>query len=256
MRFSRISAVSCLLIAAFAPRLRAQTDEIQVYDAAIAEPGEFTLELHNNYTPEGRTSPEFPGGVTPNHTLNGVPEWAYGATDWLELGTYFALYSLTSGGEHFQAEGAKLRTLFVVPHAKERTFFYGMNFEFSHNAFRWEETRNSGEMRPIIGVHYHGWDFIVNPILDTGFNGLKKLDFAPCERIAYNVSPKWAFAVEQYSDYGVISEFADTAEQQQSVWAVVDYTGKTSVEFGVGHGLTHASDQWVIKLMLSWSLNR
>jgi hypothetical protein len=239
-----------------APRLHAQTDEIQVYTAEIAEPGEFTLTLHNNYTPEGRTSPDFPGGVTPNHTLNGVPEWAYGATDWLELGAYVEVYSLTSGGEHFQAESAKLRALFVVPHAEKRTFFYGLNFELSHNALRWEPSRNSGEMRPIIGFRSHGWDFIVNPILDTGFDGLKKLDFAPCERIAYNLSPKWAFAVEHYSDYGAISAFDSASEQQQSVFAVVDYTGKTGVEFGVGHGLTHASDQWVIKLMLSWSLNR
>lgn len=257
MRFSRIWAISCLLTAATAPRLHAQTDEIQVYTAEIAEPGEFTLTLHNNYTPEGRTSPEFPGGVTPNHTLNGVPEWAYGATDWLELGTYFAVYSLTpTGGEHLQAESAKLRALFVVPHANKRTFFYGLNFEFSHNARRWEPTRNSGEMRPIIGVRGGGWDFIVNPILDTGFNGVKKLDFAPCERLAYNLSEKWAFAVEHYADYGVINDFASSAEQQQAVFAVVDYNGKTGVEFGVGHGLTHASDQWVIKLMLNWSLNR
>jgi hypothetical protein len=44
--------------------------------------------LHNNYTPIGRKQPDFEGGITPNHTLNGVPEWAYGVTDWLELGLY------------------------------------------------------------------------------------------------------------------------------------------------------------------------
>lgn len=36
---------------------RAQTDEIQVYDATIDEPGQFSVELHNNYTPIGRTQP-------------------------------------------------------------------------------------------------------------------------------------------------------------------------------------------------------
>jgi len=69
------------------PAARAQTDEIQVYDATINEPGQFSVELHNNYTPIGRTQPDFPGGVVPNHALNGVPEWAYGVTDRLELGT-------------------------------------------------------------------------------------------------------------------------------------------------------------------------
>jgi len=40
---------------------RAQTDEIQVYDAQIAAPGVFNLTLHDNYTPDGRTSPDYPG---------------------------------------------------------------------------------------------------------------------------------------------------------------------------------------------------
>jgi hypothetical protein len=50
----------------------AQTDEIQVYDAEINNPGEFSLQLHNNYTPIGRKFPDFPGGIVPNHTLNGA----------------------------------------------------------------------------------------------------------------------------------------------------------------------------------------
>jgi hypothetical protein len=66
----------------------AQTDEIQVYDAEINDPGQFSLQLHSNYTPIGRKLPDFPGGIVPNRTLNGVPEWAYGVVDWLELGAY------------------------------------------------------------------------------------------------------------------------------------------------------------------------
>jgi hypothetical protein len=106
---------------------RAQTDEIQVYDATINAPGRFSVELHNNYTPIGRTQPVFEGGIVPNHTLNGVPEWAYGVADRLELGTYLPLYSWTDDGR-FLIDGAKLRAEFVVPHAQERQFFYGINF--------------------------------------------------------------------------------------------------------------------------------
>jgi hypothetical protein len=73
----------------------AQTDEIKVYDAEINNPGQFSLELHNNYTPIGRKSADFLGGIVPNHTLNGVPEWAYGVNDWLELGAYAPVYSWT-----------------------------------------------------------------------------------------------------------------------------------------------------------------
>ena len=44
-----------------------------------------------------------------------------------------------------------LRAEFAVRKAQDRKFFYGVNFEFGFNARYWEQTRNSGEIRPIIG---------------------------------------------------------------------------------------------------------
>jgi hypothetical protein len=230
----------------------AQTDEIQVYDATINAPGQFSVDLHNNYTPIGRTQPVFEGGTVPNHTLNGVPEWAYGVTDWLELGTYLPLYSWTGSGR-FQIDGAKLRAEFVVPHAQDRQFFDGINFELSFNALYWEPTRMSGEVRPIVGVRFGPIDLIVNPILDTAFQGLGALDFAPAGRVAYNFSERWAAAIEYYGDYGQLSHFAPLSEQQQTLFAVVDYKNDpVSVEFGIGHGLTAGSDALVLKMILSY----
>jgi hypothetical protein len=162
----------------------AQTDEIQVYDAEINSPGQFSLQLHNNFTPIGRKLPDLEGGIAPNHTLNGVPEWAYGVSDWLELGAYVPLYSWTGNGR-FLIDGAKLRAEFVVPHAQDRSFFYGVNFELSFNARYWEPTRNSGEILPIIGGRIIPVDLIINPILDTSFQGRGSLDFSPAARVAY-----------------------------------------------------------------------
>jgi len=230
---------------------RAQTDEIQVYDATIEQPHRVSVEFHNNYTPIGRTVPDFPGGVVPNHTLNGVPEWAYGATDWLELGAYLPLYTVTNTG-YFELDGGKLRALFVSPHAREREIFYGINFELSFNARHWEPTRRSGEIRPIIGTHLGPWDLIFNPIIDTGFNGVARLDFAPAERVAYNFSALWGAAVEHYADYGHFRDLLPPKQQFQTLFAVIDYNGEpTSVEFGVGHGFTAASDALVLKLMIT-----
>src|ERR1700722_17445595 len=48
-RISTISTGALLWVACLAPKLAlAQTDEIQVYNAEIASPGELTLTLHNN----------------------------------------------------------------------------------------------------------------------------------------------------------------------------------------------------------------
>ena len=233
----------------------AQTDEIQVYDAEIAEPGVFNLMVHNNYTFNGLTSPRFPGGLVPEHTLNGVPEWAYGVTDWFEQGLYLPLYSDSSNLGPV-LNGLKVRELFVVPHAAQQTFFYGINFEFSYNAEHWDPNRYTQEMRPIIGWHLGKFDLIVNPIFDNSWKGFKNLDFAPSARVAYNISDKWAVAVEEYADFGIIEHFLPGDQQSHQVFGVIDYKGEPfDIEAGLGIGLTPASDGLVAKLMLSHDLN-
>jgi len=226
------------------------TDEIQVYDASITDVGKWNLTWHNNYTPRAQTVPDFAGGVVPDHTLNGVPEWAYGLTPWLELGAYVPIYSYTAKGQ-LLFEGVKLRTLFVVPDAARRKVFYGLNFEYSYNELRWEASRFSGEMRPILGTHLGSWDLIINPVLDTEFDGFRNFSFAPNARVAYNFSPKFALAAEWYAEYGPVSGFLPGSEQGQNLFAVADFSiGSHGFEVGVGHGYTHGSTPLIFKLML------
>ena len=116
----RVAVLCCLLAAT--PSAWAQTDEIQVYNSEISAPGQLNLTWHNNFTPAGRSTPAFPGGIVPDHALNGVPEWAYGITDWFEAGLYLPVYSRTRDGA-LLFDSAKLRALFVVPVAHDRTFF-------------------------------------------------------------------------------------------------------------------------------------
>jgi hypothetical protein len=243
-----------LLLVFWSVSASAQTDEIQVYDAQIAEPGVFNLMVHNNFTPEGLKTPRFPGGLVPNQTLNGVPEFAYGVTEWFEQGLYLPLYSVADG-EGPVLNGFKVRELFVVPHAAEQPFFYGINFEFSYNAEHWDPNRSTSEIRPILGWHLGQFDFIINPILDNSWTGFTNLDFAPSVRLAYNVSKTWAVAAEVYSDYGPLKHVLSTDQQSQQLFGVVDYKGDDiNIEAGVGFGLTPESDRWVVKLMISRDL--
>lgn len=236
----------------------AQTDEIKVYDAEIAEKGVFNLTIHSNFTPIGRTAPAYSGAMIANDSENGAAELAYGVTDWFEQGLYLPVYSFYSVNHGSTIDGFKIRELFVRPHAAEHEFFYGLNFEFSVNALYWEPRRITSELRPIIGTHFHHWDVIFNPILDTGYTGgFGNLAFNPATRVAYNLNDKWAIAAEEYSGFGPLHDFLPVHDQFQEVWATFDHNSKiVNIEAGIGVGVTSGADRLTLKLMVSRDLNR
>lgn len=253
----RRGVLFALVSFAIPPAILAQTDEIQVYDAEIADPGVYNLMLHTNFTPIGRKTPGFAGGIIPNNSVNGTLEWAYGVNDWFEQGLYLPVYSPFSEGRGPSVNGFKLRELFVRPHAQNHMFFYGVNFEFSVNQTYWESRRITSEVRPIVGLHLQRVDLILNPIVDTDYTGgFGNLEFVPATRIAYNVNKKWAFAMEEYADCGPLRHFEALHDQFHEIWAVLDHKGKgISIEAGVGVGVTAGADRLTFKLMLSRDLN-
>jgi hypothetical protein len=227
------------------------TDEIQVYNAGIAAVGQFTIQQHLNYTAIGLKDPPFPGGLVSNHAINGTPEFAYGVTDWWEVGLYlpFAIQD-----QQFLSNSFKLRSLFVSPNADQRNFFYGINFEFSNTTPKFAQTRFALEVRPIIGIRNADYEFIVNPIVDAGFGRFGELDFAPAARLARKLGQDTYVGLEYYADFGEIGNFPKLADQQHTLFAVSDFKlGVMDVDFGVGFGLTRASDRLVIKTILGYA---
>jgi hypothetical protein len=226
-------------------------DEIQVYNAGIAAPGQFTIQQHLNYIPLGVKEPPFPGGLVSHSSINGTPEFAYGVTDWWEVGLYlpFAIQD-----RQFLSDSFKLRTLFVSPNAAERNFFYGVNFEFSNTTPNFSQTRFGMEIRPIIGIRNADYEFIVNPIVDIGFGKNGEADFTPAARLARKLGPDLFVGLEYYADFGEIGNFLKPTDQQHTLFAVTDFKlGDFGVNFGVGYGLTPASDRWVVKTIVGYA---
>ena len=228
-------------------------DEIQVYNAEITEVGKWTAQHHFNYTIQGRTEPDFPGGLVPNHTLNATPEFAYGVTPWFEAGFYVP-WAIDKDGYHSNA--AKLRTLFVTPDAGKREFFYGINFEYDYLMPKFSDTRYGMEICPIIGWRKGDYEFIVNPIVDLSFGRNGEATFAPNARFARNFGEDFALAVEYYTDLGPITHFLPLRDQSHALFGVTDFKiGRFDIEAGIGYGLTKpGSDRLVTKLMVTTNL--
>jgi len=239
-----------VLLAALARPAHA-TDEIQVYNAGIAEVGQFTIQQHLNYIPLGVKEPPFPGGLISHNSINGTPEFAYGITDWWEVGLYLP-FSIKD--QKYYSDAFKLRTLFVSPHAEQRNFFYGVNFEFSNETPPFAQTRFAMEIRPIVGMRNETYEFIVNPIVDIGFGRFGEADFVPAARLARKFGPDLYGGFEYYADFGKIGDFKPFEEQQHTLFAVTDFKlGVLDVNFGVGYGLTPASDRWVVKTIIGYA---
>lgn len=247
-RLGPLAGAACALLSAQPARA---TDEIQVYTAGIAAPGQFTIQQHLNYIALGQRDPPFPGGFPSHGSLNGTPEFAYGVTDWWEVGLYlpFAVQN-----QQFLSDSFKLRTLFVSPNAEQRNFFYGINFEFANETPKFSQTRFGMEIRPIIGVRQGDWEFIVNPIVDIGFGKYGEADFTPAARLAKTLGPNFSIGLEHYANFGEIGNFKKLSDQQHTLFAVTDFKlGVFDVNFGVGYGLTPASDRLVIKTIIGYA---
>ena len=226
-------------------------DEIQVYNAGIAAPGQLTIQQHLNYVAQGLKQPPFPGGLVSNGSINGTPEFAYGLTDWWEVGLYlpFAIQD-----RQFLSDSVKLRSLFVSPHADQRNFFYGINFEISNTTPKFAQTRFGLEIRPIVGVRRAEWEFIVNPIVDVGFGKNGQADFAPAVRLARKLDKELFVGLEYYADFGEIGRFGNVSDQQHTLFAVTDFkVGEFDIDFGIGYGLTPSSDRLVVKTIVGYA---
>jgi hypothetical protein len=228
----------------------AQSDEFQVYTGEIAAPGVLNLTLHNIYVADGISTPRYPGAIVADHSFTGGSEWAWGVAPWLELGAYLPIYSVAADRLHF--DGTELRALFVTPDAAHRSFIYGVNFSLDLNTPDWDDTARAAEIRPILGWSTGPVRVSFNPVLESAFNGLARLEFSPEARAEYALSKTWTAAVEDYSSFGPLRHFKAAGQQEHQLFGVADWQHKELlIEAGVGFGLTGASDRLTWKLLLS-----
>jgi hypothetical protein len=203
------------------------------YKGDMAEVAQWSYEQHLNFAAIGQTFPEFPGGFTSNHSLQGTPEFSYGITKWWEAGFYLP---------------------FAVPEADKRSFFYGVNFELSYEMPQFAPRPWAMEIRPIVGVRNKDWEFIVNPIVDVSFGTGGEANFAPAARLARSLGDDRFIGLEYYSDFGKIGNFLPLPQQSQQLYAVTDFKVKeVDVQLGVGYGFTPGSDRLMFKAIIGYA---
>ncbi len=229
----------------------ASSDEIQVYADDINKPGEFGLELHVNTTPRGRSTPDYPGEVTPHHGVRFTPEFSWGLTRSLEAGLYLPYVRDAQGSTHFSGPKLRIKWLPLQTGEDATGWFAGLNAEYAWVAPELEQATRALELRPIIGHRSAQWLLAANPILGWSLNGPdrnRKPDFSPAYKVAKTVAPGIALGFEYYSELGRLGNFPAHGAQSHTLYFALDHDRKPwAFNLGVGRGLTDPADRWTVK---------
>ncbi len=235
------------------PGAIAAPDEIQVYTEEMSDPGEFGLELHVNYAIDGAKAPSFEGEMKAHHRLQVTPEFTYGLTKNLEAGLYLPLAMADDG--NLYGNGLRFRLKFIAPREEGDAFFWGLSTEVGYSTRRVSESYWGMELRPIIGYRTENWLVSFNPVLDMSLssNVSREPNFEPGLKVTRKTAEGVHAGFEYYGEYGPPHHSLPANERAHYLYGVVDVEKKDfGINFGIGHGLDNASDQWVAKAIIAF----
>lgn len=236
--------LACCLAAI--PARAAVFDEFEVFDGRITEPRGFDLNFHLNFGRRGRLEP---GTGAPRNGALFTTEIGYVTAPWHEVALYLPVAKEFSGDVF--GGGFKLRNSFVLPGAAERPLAFGFDVELRNQSYRFTTADWGVTLRPILDFRSGPWQLILNPAVEFPL-GREGPIFAPAARGVLQVAGRAWIGLEHYMDFDRIDRPAKVSGQAHQVFVTADVKvgEKLGLHFGVGHGLTQASDRWLGKAIL------
>jgi hypothetical protein len=234
------------------PVLAQDNYEIQVYGSETVAPGKTMVELHSNFTIEGQT--QTVNGVLPSHhALHETLEITQGFTPWFETGFY--VFSSIQPDEGWEWVGDHIRPRVRVPEDWHWPVGLSLSTEIGYQQRKFSEDTWTWELRPIIDKQWGHWYFALNPTFELsleGENSGQGFSFAPSAKVSVDVTRWVAVGVEYYASLGPVSHFDPWDQQQQQIFPTLDFNVSPDweINFGVGFGLTHSTDDLIVKLIL------
>ncbi len=254
MRFGQ----AVILFGLCAVGVRAQGNyEVQVYGSDLVQPNVTMVELHSNFTASGEKR-TIDGVLPTNHAEHETVEITHGFNEWFETGFYI-FTSIQNDGTWYYV-GSHIRPRFSVP----EKYHLPVGLSLS-NEIGWQRPNFSGdtwtwEIRPIIDKKIDRWYLAFNPSFDKSFRGPESsrgYEFSPNFKFSYDITKKIAAGVEYYGALGPVTGFDPLRDQQQQILPAVDidFGEKWEFNFGVGVGVTGATDHLLIKAILGYRFN-
>jgi hypothetical protein len=226
--------------------------EIQVYGSETVAPGVTMVELHSNFTIEGRK--ETVDGMWPTEdALHETLEITRGFTSWFETGFY--VFTSARTGQGWQWVGDHVRPRVRAPESWGWPVGVSISMEVGYQRPEVSADTWTWEIRPIVDKQLGPWYLSINPALEKSLVGPsagKGWEFSPAATAGYDVSRFVNVAAEYYGSFGPLTEFDPAAVQQHQLFGVVNLNFGPSWEFnaGLGEGFTHGTDHLIAKMIL------
>jgi hypothetical protein len=231
---------------------RAADEEIQVYMDEIGTPHALGLDVHLNYVPDGRTTPDFPGEEASGGRFRITPEWSYALNPNLELGAYLPLADINRDGQ-FQIGGAKARIKWVAPKAEGQDSFWGLNFEIGKVRHDLDRNPWNAELKGIVGTRKGPWTLAANLNVDWVVSGPDHgaPDLQVATKVGYSVGKDTSIGVESYNAVGTTHRLEPFSQGDHQTYLVMDRSfGRWDLNLGVGRGYGSPEDRWILKAVV------
>jgi hypothetical protein len=259
MHTGRILWIASFLFASVMCALAQDNYEIQVYASELVPPRTTMVEIHSNFTVNG-TKTVIDGVQPTHHAMHETLEITQGFTDWFETGFYVFSSIQPDGG--WQWVGDHIRPRISIPEKWHWPIGLSLSQEFGYSQAKFSGDTWTYELRPIIDKTYGPWYFGFNPVFGRSLHGpgvTKGWEFSPNVKISYDVTKKVAAGIEYYGNTGPATEFNPINQQEHQIFPTIDLnvSPKWEFNFGVGWGLTPATDHLIVKCIVgrrfSWT---
>lgn len=225
--------------------------EIQVYPSETQDPGTTMVELHSNYTIEGSKTAD--GVLGTEHQLHETVEITRGITNWFETGFY--IFTSAQSGEGWQWVGDHIRPRVRVPEEWKWPVGVSLSMEFGYQRYLFSPDTWTLEIRPIIDKQIGRLYLSFNPTFDRSFHGpsvSQGLVFSPNFNAGWDFTKKINGALEYYGSLGPVTGFDPLRDQEQQIVPAINLnlSPKWEFNFGVGVGMTQATDHLLVKMII------
>jgi hypothetical protein len=248
--------IACLLLVGFCCAWKAFAQdpfEIHIYEYEPMPLGEYSLEAHLNFLPQGETLRD--GTLLPTQYQTHLTlEPTFGLSKEFAVG--FMFLNAWEPGYSPQFAGWRVLPHFYAPESWHLPARLGFVAEFSFQKTRYEENSRRAELRPIIDREFEHWQVVFNPVFERALHGpgtSRGWNFEPAALLRWK-REKFAPSIEYYGEIESINIVPRAQPEVHQLFVGGDWQLKPDflINLGVGFDIGGRGPGVVLKSRFEW----